>query len=77
MTTNNTTSPENLYNIAPEGKARLYTAAEIRAAAADGLQIWLDVGRRLSRQPQPRRDRHSLTQDRQPKKPKPAPPQRC
>lgn len=44
MTTNNTTSPEKLYNIAPEGKARLYTAVEIRAAAADGLQIWLDVG---------------------------------
>lgn len=46
MTTNNTTSPETLYNIAPEGKAQLYIAAEIRAAAADGLQIWLDVGRR-------------------------------
>ena len=29
MTTNNTSSPETLYNIAPEGKARLYTAAEI------------------------------------------------
>lgn len=62
MTTNNTTSPENLYNIAPEGKARLYTAAEIKAAAA---------GRRLPRQP--RRDRRQLTQppamNRQPKKP--------
>lgn len=33
MTTNNTTSPEKLYNIAPEGKAQLYTAAEIRAPA--------------------------------------------
>lgn len=51
MTTNNTASPENLYNIAPEGKARLYTAAEIRAAAADGLQIWLDVGHRWPRVP--------------------------
>ena len=51
MTTNNTTSPGTLYNIAPEGKAQLYTAAEIRAAAADGLQIWLDVGRRWPRVP--------------------------
>lgn len=51
MTTNNTASPEKLYNIAPEGKARLYTAAEIRAAAADGLQIWLDVGKRWPRIP--------------------------
>ncbi len=51
MTTNNTTSPETLYNIAPDGKARLYTAAEIRAAAADGLQIWLDVGQRFPRIP--------------------------
>lgn len=51
MTTNNTTSPETLYNIAPEGKARLYTAAEIRAAAEDGLQIWLDVGQRFPRVP--------------------------
>lgn len=51
MTTNNTTSPETLYNIAPEGKAQLYTAAEIRAAAADGLRIWLDVGRRWPRVP--------------------------
>lgn len=33
MTTNNTTSPGTLYNIAPEGKAQLYTAAEIRAPA--------------------------------------------
>lgn len=54
MTTNNTTSPETLYNIAPEGKAQMHTAAEIRAAAADALQIWLDVGRRVPRQPQPR-----------------------
>ena len=46
-----TPCPENLYNIAPEGKAQLYTAAEIRAAAADGLQIWLDVGRRWPRVP--------------------------
>lgn len=51
MTTNNTTSPEKLYNIAPEGKARLYTAVKIRAAAADGLQIWLDVGQRFPRVP--------------------------
>ena len=51
MTTNNTTSPEKLYNIAPEGKAQLYTAAEIRAAAVDGLQIWLDVGQRFPRIP--------------------------
>lgn len=28
-----------------------YIAAEIRAAAADGLQIWLDVGRRWPRVP--------------------------
>ena len=41
--------PEEIH--APEGKARLYTAAEIRAAAADGLQIWLDVGRRWPRIP--------------------------
>lgn len=51
MTTNNTTSPEKLYNIAPEGEARLYTAAEIRAAAADGLPVWLDVGQRFPRIP--------------------------
>nr|DAM59782.1 MAG TPA: hypothetical protein [Caudoviricetes sp.] len=51
MTTNNTTSPETLHNIAPEGKAQLYTAAEIRAAAVDGLQIWLDVGQRFPRVP--------------------------
>lgn len=51
MTTNNTTSPETLYNIAPEGKEQLHTAAEIRAAAADGLQIWLDVGQRFPRIP--------------------------
>lgn len=47
MTTNTTTSAETLYNIAPEGKAQLHTAAEIRAAAADGLQTWLYVGRRF------------------------------
>lgn len=51
MTTNTTTSAETLYNIAPEGKAQLHTAAEIRAAAADGLQIWLDVGHRFPRIP--------------------------
>lgn len=51
MTTNNTTSPETLYNIAPEGKAQLYNAEKIRAAAADGLQIWLDVGQRFPRIP--------------------------
>nr|DAG00105.1 MAG TPA: hypothetical protein [Siphoviridae sp. ctBeL15] len=34
------------------------------------------MGRRLPRQPQPRRDRHHLTRNRQPKKPKPAPPGR-
>jgi hypothetical protein len=32
MTTNNTTRPGTLYNIAPEGKAQLYTAAEIVTA---------------------------------------------
>lgn len=51
MTTNNTTSPEKLYNIAPEGRARLYTAAEIRAAAADGVPVWLDVGQHFPRVP--------------------------
>lgn len=32
MTTNTTTSPENLYNIAPEGKAQLHSPAEIVTA---------------------------------------------
>ena len=32
MTTNNTTRPGTLYNIAPEGKAQLYTPAEIVAS---------------------------------------------
>ncbi len=44
-----TTSPEKLYNIAPEGEARLYTAQEIRAAAAEGVRVWLDVGQRFPR----------------------------
>lgn len=34
------------------------------------------MGRRLPRQSQPRRDRHRMTQSKQPKKPKPAPPGR-
>ena len=51
MTTTNTTSPEKLYNIAPGCKARLYTGAELRAAAVDGLPVWLDVGQRFPRIP--------------------------
>ena len=51
MKTNTTTSPEKLYNIAPEGKAQLHTAAEIRAAAADGVRVWLDVSQRSPRVP--------------------------
>lgn len=46
-----TTSPEKLYNIAPEGRARLYTGAEIRAAAAEGVRVWLDAGQRFPRIP--------------------------
>lgn len=33
-----------LYNIAPGDNARRYTADEIRAAARNGLQLWLNVG---------------------------------
>lgn len=51
---------EKRYNIAPEGRGRWHTAAEIRAAAAEGVRVWLDVGRRVSRHQRP--DRHRLTQ---------------
>lgn len=35
-----------LYNIAPSGKAQLYTAEQIRAAAENGLRLLLNVGSR-------------------------------
>ena len=46
-----TKTEERRYNIAPEGRGRWHTAAEIRAAAADGLRVWLDVGQRSPRVP--------------------------
>lgn len=42
---------DNRYNIAADGPGRWHTAAEIRAAAADGLRVFLDVGRRWPRVP--------------------------
>lgn len=42
---------EKRYNIATEGRGRWYTAAEIRAAAAEGVRVWLDVGQRFPRVP--------------------------
>lgn len=44
-------SQERRYNIAPEGRGRWYTAAAIRAAAAEGVRVWLDVGRDWPRIP--------------------------
>lgn len=46
-----TNSGEKRYNIAPEGPSRWHTAAEIRAAAAEGVRVWLDVGRDRPRVP--------------------------
>lgn len=46
-----TRTEERRYNIAPEGPSRWYTAAEIRAAAAEGVRVWLDVGRDWPRVP--------------------------
>lgn len=46
-----TSSQERRYNIAPEGRGRWYTAQEIRAAAAEGVRVWLDVGQRWPRVP--------------------------
>lgn len=37
----------NRYNIAADGPGRWYTAEEIRAAAATGFRVFLDVGRRF------------------------------
>lgn len=42
-----TRTEERRYNIAQEGRGRWYTAAEIRAAAAEGVRVWLDVGQRF------------------------------
>lgn len=42
---------EKRYNIAPEGRGRWHTDAAIRAAAAEGVRVWLDVGRRWPRVP--------------------------
>lgn len=39
------------YNIAPDGRSRWHTAAEIRAAAVHGVRVFLDVGRRWPRVP--------------------------
>lgn len=44
-------SGEKRYNIAPEGRGRWFTAAQIRAAAAEGVRVWLDVGQRFPRIP--------------------------
>lgn len=46
-----TRTEERRYNIAPEGPGMWYTAAEIRAAAAEGVRVWLDVGQRFPRIP--------------------------
>ena len=46
-----TGSGEKRYNIAPEGRGRWYTAAQIRAAAAEGVRVFLDVGRDRPRVP--------------------------
>lgn len=51
---------EKRHNIAPEGRGRWHTDAAIRAAAAEGVRVWLDVGRRISRHQRP--GRHRLTQ---------------
>lgn len=40
-----------LYNIAPEGKTRMHSAAEIRTAAQDGMRLYLDIGTRFPRVP--------------------------
>ncbi len=42
---------ERRYNIAPEGRGRWFTAQEIKAAAAEGVRVWLDVGQRFPRIP--------------------------
>lgn len=46
-----TRTEERRYNIAQEGRGRWHTAAEIRAAAAEGVRVWLDVGQRFPRIP--------------------------
>ena len=46
-----TRNEERRYNITPEGPSRWHTAAEIRAAAAEGVRVWLDVGRDRPRVP--------------------------
>lgn len=46
-----TRTEERRYNIAPEGRGKWHTAAQIRAAAAEGMRVWLDVGRDWPRVP--------------------------